>query len=294
MNKGLLLIVDDDPDIHNMLRIYFDSLGYESITAVRGEEALEMCNRWMPSLVILDIMLPDINGYEVCRRIKSDLRTGHIPVMFLTQKDEQEEQIHGLKCGADDYITKPVDLHLLSLRVQNALQRAALRSQTSEVTGLPSAKLIEEQLTRLLSMQDWALLYAGINHFRDFNDTHGSAAGDKVLRFTATLMTKVVDELGIGNEFIGHTGGDNFFIISTPEAAPQIKDRLIQRFDAEIVTFYGDEERGEAIDHEGQAQKTPLMTLVIGMIQGDTMPYTDIREITEIAAEARRKAKFEG
>lgn len=288
MSKKQLLIVDDEPDIHNMLRVYFDSQGYEAIVATRGEEALEICNRRMPNLVILDIMLPDIDGYEVCQRIKSNLRTGHIPVIFLTQKDEQSEQVHGLECGADDYITKPVDLQLLLLRVQNTLQRVALRSLTNEVTGLPSAKLIEEQLTHLLSSQDWALLYTGINHFSDFNDTYGFAAGEKVLRFTAMLLAEVINELGTGIEFIGHTGGDNFFIISTPEASPSIKDRLVQRFDEEIVAFYSD----EGIDREGQPQKVPPMTLVIGTIQYDAGPYTDIREITEIAAEARRKAGF--
>ena len=96
------------------------------LVAPRGEEALEMCRRKLPNLVILDIMLPDIDGYEVCRRLRGNLRTSHIPIIFLTQKDERSDQIAGLELGADDYITKPFDLQLLLLRVQNSIQRARL------------------------------------------------------------------------------------------------------------------------------------------------------------------------
>lgn len=295
MSKGRLLIVEDDFDISNMLRIYFDSQGYETIVAPRGEEALEMCRRKLPNLVILDIMLPDINGYEVCRRLRANLRTSHIPIIFLTQRDERSDQIAGLELGADDYITKPFDLQLLLLRVQNSLQRSGWLSLTSPVTGLPSSKLIEDQLRQIMRRKDWAVLYIGISHIGDFNDVYGFVAGDDVLRFTAMLLTEVVDELGSGSDFIGHIGGDDFLIITTPEVSVPMKKRLEERFQEEVVTFYNfkDRERGyvEIVNGEGKVQKAPLMTLVVGRIQHDTVPFSDIREITEVAAEARRRAQ---
>jgi DNA-binding response OmpR family regulator len=91
MSKRRLLIVEDDFDISNMLRIYFGSQGYETIIATRGEEALEMCRRKLPNLVILDIVLPDIDGYNVCRQLRGNLRTSHIPIIFLTQKHERSD-----------------------------------------------------------------------------------------------------------------------------------------------------------------------------------------------------------
>ncbi len=295
MSKGRLLIVEDDFDISNMLRIYFDSQGYETIVAPRGQEALEICRRKLPNLVILDIMLPDINGYEVCRRLRSNLRTSHIPIIFLTQKDERSDQIAGLELGADDYITKPFDLQLLLLRVQGALRRAGWLNLTSPVTGLPSSKLIEDQLRQIMRRDDWAVLYIGINHINDFNDVYGFVAGDDVLRFTAMLLTEVVDELGSGDDFIGHIGGDDFLIITTPDVAPQMKERLEQRFREEVATFYNfrDRERGyiEVVGPDGTTQRAPLMTLAVGLIQHDTAPFSDIREITEVAAEARRRAQ---
>jgi diguanylate cyclase (GGDEF)-like protein len=290
MSKGRLLIVEDDFDISNMLRIYFDSQGYETIVATHGREALETCRRKLPNLVILDIMLPDIDGYEVCRNLRGNLRTSHIPIIFLTQKDERSDQITGLEMGADDYITKPFDLQLLLLRVEGALRRAGWLSLTSPITGLPSSKLIEEQLRAIMRRDDWSILYIGIDHLDGFNDAYGFVAGDDVLRFAAMLLSEVVDDLGTGNDFIGHTGGDTFVIISTPETAPQIKTELVQRFEKEVETFYNwsDREKGYV---EVNGQKVPLMTLAVGMIQHDTAPFADIREITEIAAEARRRAQ---
>ena len=288
MSKGRILIVEDDLDISNMLRIYFESKGYEPRVALKGRDALEISRRELPNLVILDIMLPDIDGYEVCRSLRNNLRTSHIPIIFLTQKDERSDQIAGLELGADDYVTKPFDLQLLLLRVQGALRRAGWLNLTSPVTGLPSSKLVEDQLRQLMRSDGWSVLYIGINHIDGFNDVYGFVAGDDVLRFTAMLLTEVVDELGAGSEFIGHIGGDDFLIISTPDVSPQIKERLTERFNEEVQTFYGfrDREQGFILV---EGQQVPLMTLAVGLIHHDSASFADIREITEVAAEARRR-----
>jgi diguanylate cyclase (GGDEF)-like protein len=291
MSKGLLLIVEDDSDISSMLQIYFESQGYESIAVTRGGEALEICRRKLPNLVILDIMLPDIDGYEVCRELRGNLRTSHIPIIFLTRKDERSDQIAGLELGADDYITKPFDLQLLMLRVEGAMRRARWLSLTSPVTGLPSSKLIEEQLRQILRRSDWAVVYLGINQIEAFNDSYGFVAGDDVLRFAAMLLSEVVDEVGAGSEFIGHAGGDDFIVISTPDAAQDIQARLKERFDTEVEAFYSfrDRERGyiELVAAEGERRRAQLMSLAVGLVQHDSAPFADIREITEVAAEAR-------
>jgi diguanylate cyclase (GGDEF)-like protein len=293
MSKGRLLIVEDDFDISNMLRIYFDSQGYETIVATGGEQGLETCRHKLPNLVILDILLPDIDGYEVCRQLRANLRTSHIPIIFLTQKDERSDEIVGLEMGADDYITKPFDLQLLLLRVEGALRRASWLNLTSPVTGLPSSKLIEEQLRGIIRRDDWSVLYIGINYLSGFKDAYGFVAGDDVLRFTAMLLTEVLDEAGSGADFVGHIGGDEFIIISTPGSSEQIQSRLVERFNEEVETFYSfqDRERGYV---ENDSGRMPLMTLAVGLIHHDSAKFADIREITEIAAEARRLAQQGG
>ena len=293
MSKARLLIVEDDVDIANMLRIFFDNLGYEVDWAPRGQDALDKTRQGMPHLIILDIMLPDIDGYEVCRQLRVSTRTSHIPVLFLTQKDERSDRLKGLELGADDYITKPFDIEELRLRVQNAVARSERESLTDPQTGLPAGKLIEDHLRKLIRQQDWSYLDMRINDFEPFKDVYGFIAGNDVLRYTAILLGEVVDELGNLTDFIGHAGGDSFVIFTTPAAAPALIERLKERFADEILTHYNflDRQQGFMLSplKTGNPVQTRFMTLSIGNVSPQTHQFSDIREITEIAAEERRR-----
>ncbi len=292
MSKGRLLVVEDDFDISNMLRIYFTGQGFDVSVAPRGGEALELTRRALPNLILLDIMLPDMDGYSVCRNLRTTIRTSHIPILFLTQRDERADRIEGLSLGADDYITKPFDIEELKLRVVNAINRQERENSLDPRTGLPSGRLIEDQLRRIVRGGDWAMLDLGIKHFGIFRDAYGFIAGDEVLRFTAMLLGEVIDEVGTAQDFIGHTGADNFLIISAPERIGKIEARLRERFNEEVLTHYSfvDREQGfvavpNATNGSGQG---PLMRLQAGVLRSTDQPFADIREITEVAAEARR------
>lgn len=291
MSKGRILIVEDDVDISNMLRIYFSSQGYETTVAGRGREALDRCKQQLPHVIVLDIMLPDIDGYEVCTQMRTNLRTSHIPIIFLTQKDERSDRIAGLELGADDYITKPFDIEELRLRVQGAIRRSERESLTNPTTGLPSGKLIEEQLRLLMRKKGWGLLYVGISNLESFNDKYGFVAGDEVLRFTALLMGEIVDQLGTTEDFIGHVGGDDFVIITPVDRAKGMSEALIKRFNAEVGTHYDFKDR-QAGFLTFNNQHYPFMTLAVGLVTSDTQDFADIREITEVAAETRRQASL--
>ncbi|MDY7078590.1 MAG: response regulator [Chloroflexota bacterium] len=280
MSQGRMMIVEDDTDISNMLRIYFQSQEYDVSVAQRGEDALEMCKQQLPHIIVLDIMLPDMDGYDVCRNLRGNLRTSHIPIIFLTQKDERSDKIHGLELGADDYITKPFDLEELKLRVKNAMVRAQYESLTNATTGLPSGRLIEDQLRKLMRRDDWGIIYAGIRGFSGFKDEYGFVAGEEVLRFTALVLGRAVDSMGTPNDFIGHIGGDDFLVIAERELITPIVEDVKQRFDAEVGTHYDWQARQKGID---------LMSLSIGVVTVDDGPFYDIREITEAASSARRE-----
>ncbi len=293
MGKARLLVVEDDNDISNMLKIYFNGLGYDVDVAPRGSEALEKTQTVLPHLIVLDIMLPDIDGYEVCRRLRQSTRTSHIPVIFLTQKDERSDKLQGLELGADDYITKPFDIEELKLRVQGAIRRSEREALTDPRSGLPAGRLIEEQLRLTIRKSGWAYMDIRINHFDQFKDVYGFVAADDVLRFAAMLMSEVVDELGSSSDFIGHAGGDNFVIISSEENAEKIRDRLKARFAEEVQTHYNFMDRQQgfimAANAENQMEKTPLMTFSIGIVTPKQQSFADIREITELAADVRRQ-----
>jgi PleD family two-component response regulator len=292
MSKGRILVVEDDFDISNMLRIYFTGQGYDVQVAPRGTDALTMTRQQLPQLIVLDIMLPDMDGYAVCRELRTTTRTKHIPIIFLTQKDERSDKIAGLELGADDYVTKPFDIEELKLRVQNAIARSDREKLTDPRSGLPSGRLIEDQLRELIRRDDWAYVDMRITDFDPFRDKYGFVAGDEVLRFTAMLVGEVVDELGSPDDFIGHAGNDNFVLITTTDRVEKMTERLATRFDHEVQTHYSyidREQGGMKIDEGGGEKMVKLMTLSIGFVTSER-DFSDIREITEAAAEARRKA----
>lgn len=292
MSKARLLIVEDDLDISHMLQIYFSGQGFDVDLAPRGSIALDKTRQNLPHLIVLDIMLPDIDGFEVCRVLRTNTRTSHVPIIFLTQKDERSDKLTGLELGADDYITKPFDIEELKLRVQRAITRAEQQSLTDPRSGLPAGRLIEEQLRRIIRQDNWSLMDIRINNFEAFNEVYGFVAADDVIRFTAMLINEVLDELGTPNDFVGHPGGDNFIIITEYETAQNIRDRLKTRFSEEVLSHYNfvDREQGYILTtHDGKSDQASLMTLAIGLISPSEYQFTDIREITEMAAEARRR-----
>jgi PleD family two-component response regulator len=294
MSKGRILVVEDDADISNMLRIYFSGQGYDVQVAPRGGQALAMTRQQIPHLIVLDIMLPDMDGYAVCKELRTTTRTSHIPIIFLTQRDERSDKIAGLELGADDYITKPFDIEELRLRVQGAIRRSERESLTDPRSGLPAGRLIEQELRKLLRSPGWSYLDIRLNHFDAFNEVYGSIAGNEVLRFVALLINEIVETHGTTNDFIGHALGDNFVIITTPQAAPGIQQELTRRFNEEIASHYAfpDRQRGHLLvpQTDGSERKAPFMTLAIGVVSDQTHSFSDIREITEMAAEARRQA----
>jgi PleD family two-component response regulator len=293
MSKGRILVVEDDFDISNMLRIYFTGQGFEVNVAPRGGDALALTRKSLPHLIVLDIMLPDMDGYAVCKELRTTTRTSHIPIIFLTQKDERSDKIAGLEMGADDYITKPFDIEELKLRVTNAIVRQERENSLDPRTGLPSGRLIEDQLRRIIRTQGWALLDCRLNYFERFKDVYGFIASDEVLRFTSIVLGEVIDEAGTSNDFIGHPGGDNFVLVTTAAASPKVRERIKARFNEEVLTHYSfmDREQGYILAkaNDGSDVKVPLMTIAIGDVSSDTRQFSDIREITELAAEARRR-----
>lgn len=293
MAKARLLIVEDDFDISNMLKIYFTGQGYDVDVAPRGQDALDKTRQVMPHLIVLDIMLPDINGYDVCKTLRTNTRTSHIPVIFLTQKDERSDKLQGLELGADDYITKPFDIDELKLRAANAIARSERESLTDPQSGLPAGRLIEDQLRRMIRLPNWAFMDIRINAFEAFKDVYGFIAANDVLRFTGMLLGEVVDELGSPEDFIGHAGGDNFVIITGEESVSAVRSRLKARFDQEALTHYNFMDRQQgfilAPGENGLTEQTALMSLAVGVVSPSTDVFSDIREITELAAEARRR-----
>jgi DNA-binding response OmpR family regulator len=296
MTKARILVVEDDSDISNLLTIYFTGQGYDVHSASTGCDAISLARQWVPNLIMLDIILPDLDGFAVCTELRAQARTCHIPIIFLTHRVGRADRITGLELGAEDFITKPFDIEEVKLRAQNAIYRNQRERLTDTRTGLPSGRLIEERLRRDTQDDGWALMDLHINHLEPYRERYGFVASERVLHFAAKLIDRVLAESDRKQDFAGHSGGGDFVIITDEEAAPVLTDRLKRAFTFESRRFYSnrDSERGHILipGFHGPSERVPLMTLAIGIATSNTRHFTDIREIAAVAAEARRRDAY--
>lgn len=238
-----LLIVEDDLDVADMLEKYFRAQGYLVRAVDTGREAVSNALSTGPDLIILDIRLPDIDGYQVAQNLRSNQRTQNIPIIFLTDRRERTSRLRGLEQGADDYITKPFDIQELRLRVRNALNRKDLGSLTNPVTGLPHGALVDERLEECLEEDDWALLLVSIDHLDDFREAYGFVAADDVIRAFSLMIQNVVRETGNPNDFTGQIGPTDFLLVTSGKNFDVLTGRIKERLEPSIDYFYSLEDR---------------------------------------------------
>jgi PleD family two-component response regulator len=244
--KSKILIVEDDLDIAEMLNAYFRVQGYEVFTVNWGEDGVRAAQTVLPDLMILDIRLPDIDGYEVARRVRSDRRTSDIPIIFLTEKRERIDRLQGFEVGADDYITKPFDVQELRLRVRNALKRVSQESLTNPVSGLPEGPLVEERLSDVIHKSGWALLHICIRHLDTFREAYGFVASDDVLRAISLMIHNTIKESGSAEDFLGHISPTDFVVVVTPANLPTFQERIRSRLEQSLDYFYPMKDREQA------------------------------------------------
>lgn len=241
--KSTVLIVEDDLDIADMLNAYFRVQGYEVLTVNWGEDGVRSCLTHAPDLVILDIRLPDIDGFEVAKRLRNNRKTKDIPIIFLTEKRERSDRLKGLELRADDYITKPFDIQELRLRVRNAIQRSRQGSLTNPVTGLPEGSLVDEALDAGLERTEAAAMVVSIQNFGRFHEIYGFVASDDLLRAVSLMVRDAVRDIGTSDDFIGHLTASDFLIITPKSYVSPLRERIRKRLEQSFDYFYSDQDR---------------------------------------------------
>jgi DNA-binding response OmpR family regulator len=271
--KQKILIVEDDLDVANLLNTYFRAQGYEVFTASMGEKGVLECQSSHPDVVILDIRLPDIDGYEVARRLRSNHRTADIPIIFLTEKRARSDRYHGLELGADDYIPKPFDVQELELRVRNALRRAEQDSLTNTVTGLPDGRLVDERISDCLNRLDWSMLIVSLENLDIFRESYGFVASDDALRAVSVMLQNAMKEFGSQDDFLGHTGTTNFVLITENDRAAILQQRIRIRLEQSLDYFYPIKDREKIV------VQNKRLSVQIGMLQGGEANYTSLDDL---------------
>lgn len=267
MAKKRLLIIEDDVDVSEMLMAYFESQDYEVFHAESGVDGVALARSKFPNLILLDVMLPDMDGFDVCRALRTTTLTKYIPITFLTQRDSRADKIAGLELGADDYVTKPFDIEELRLRVQGSIRRASRDHLHEPRTGLPSGPLIQSELERLLATEGWHYLTIQLNGLSTFREGYGFIAADEALGMTAHVLAETVSALGTANDFIGTPVEAQFVIFTHTADAAAFILALNTKFTERIKSLYNfaDAERGYMLVDPGTATERhePLMTLTV-------------------------------
>jgi PleD family two-component response regulator len=291
-----ILVVDDEDHIRRILKFQLEKHGFKVILAENGEVALELIRRESPDLVILDLMMPKIDGFETCRRIRKNFQTAQIPIIMLTAKSELPDKIKGLQDGANDYLIKPYSNEELLLRVRNVLDWSLKQKEANPLTGLPGNRAIEKELqARIESREPFAFLYLDIDNFKPYNDHYGYQKGDDAILFLSDIVTEAVNSLGGANDFVGHIGGDDFVVITSPARSEFIGRQIIDEFDkgSLILLHEDDVRRGfmEIRNRLGEIKRMPLMSLTVALVVDDEGKLKHYAQVNDIASELKQYGK---
>ena len=292
----VVLVADDDEDICRFVEVNLRLEGFEVVTAGDGEEALRAAFDTAPDLVLLDIMMPKMDGVQVCERLRGDSRTRNVSVIMLTAKSLSADKIVGLTAGADDYMIKPFDPMELVARVKSALRRTREMRDVNPLTQLPGNVQVQDEVSaRVMSGMPFALLYIDLDHFKAFNDYYGFLRGDNAIKALASCITDAIKRHADAGFFMGHIGGDDFVAMVLPAQAEAVAQEIIDCWERVAPSLYdsADAARGyiEVADRRNQLHRVPITTVSIGIASTEQRPLRSHWEASEIATEVKQFAK---
>jgi PleD family two-component response regulator len=296
-----LLLADDNEEMRLMLRDLFRSAGHEVDLSEDGLKVLTSIQSREPDLVILDHAMPGMNGFEVCRRIKTNPFTSRIPVLMLTAQSTVESKVEGYAAGADDYLAKPFDPRELRARVQALLRLVQRESDRNPTSGLPGGRAIDLDIAaRIERNESFAVCYLDLDYFKPFADTFGFAIADEVIRGLGAAIRESSATVGSddGKDFVGHIGGDDFIILTAPGRAEAFAAECSSRCKRVIERAVGDDAARAGsftgVDREGQVRRFPLARLSTAVLLVKPDGWVNLAHLGMRAADVKRRAKQRG
>jgi diguanylate cyclase (GGDEF)-like protein len=291
-----VLVIEDEPAIMDVLRRILGLRGYQVLESDNGPGGIKIAISEKPDLILLDVMMPGMNGFDVCRSLREDLDTAMIPIIMLTVKSRTEDRIKGLESGADDYVVKPFDADELLVRVEAVLKRKERDLFASPLTRLPGNISIENELKRRIAEgEPLAVMSLDIDHFKAYNDEYGYQKGDDVISIVSMLIVRAVREKGNRGDFVGHIGGDDFLVITRPETVDDIGEYVVELFDLITAEHYSPEARKrgyiEGWDRHGREERFPLMSCSVAAVTNEWQPIEHPAKVAELLADMKKAAK---
>ena len=248
--------------------------------------------REQPDIIIIDWGLPDMDGLKVSKALKEDFLTAHIPVIVLIDKKQIRKKMLEIEQGVDDYIANPPDPIDLEVRMELALRRTSHQLYANALTKLPGNKQIEKAIhLRMDEKRLFSVAYYDIDNFKSFNDKYGYMKGDGVIRHVAYIIATTVKKYGNAHDFVGHIGGDDFVVVTTPEKDRLIASESILVFNRATHFHYSKEDRERTYivskDRRGNIMNMPLMSLSVAIANNKQYPIKNMVELMEIITEIK-------
>jgi diguanylate cyclase (GGDEF)-like protein len=291
-----ILLADDEPDLLALMKETLEHQGFTVTTATDGREALAAIHKDPPDIAVLDLIMPRCDGFTVCRELRKDPLFSHLPIIILSASGSRDSRIEGLDLGADDFITKSMDIRELLARIRMILKRSRQGLDANPLTRLPGNLSIESRIEGALAQnQPLAVLYIDLDQFKAYNDCYGFDAGDHVLRTFAEILVKISRDHPGSPDFVGHIGGDDYILLTEPARMEDVARRIIAEFDAASPGFYNeaDRKRGRIIstDRQGNVKEFPLLSVSIGICHNANRKLESLAQVSQLGAELKKAAK---
>jgi diguanylate cyclase (GGDEF)-like protein len=296
MAKKKVLIIDDDTSLCGILEDFLSDQGYRVMSAHRGLTGFKKAKEEQPHLIVLDVDLPDLDGYDVCRRIRKVSYLQNTPVVMLTARSGEPEEVKGFESGADDFISKPFKPKGLLARIETAIGRSTKQLDANALTHLPGNQAIFKEIEeRIEANEKFSVFYMDLNHFKSFNDRYGFIRGDEAIKLTSTVLSECFEDETLEKPFLGHVGGDDFVGLVNGHKVENLCQRIVEKFDGAIVKLYDEEDRKKGhistTDRKGNRVELPIMGLAIAVITNKLKSFTHPGEVALSAGDLKRIVK---
>jgi PleD family two-component response regulator len=297
VHRPTVLVVDDDNTLRHIIATNLQLGGFDVLVAPDGPTALALLDDRHEDVVLLDVLMPLMDGYATLGRIRRHPSASHVPVIVLTTGGgaDTSASVKGLDAGADDFISKPFTPQEMLARVRAKVRRANVDSSLQPLTRLPGNIAIEHEIRRRFERREaWAVIYADLDNFKAFNDRYGFVRGDDGIRLVASSMSDAIERIGNETDFLGHIGGDDFIIVTSPVRAEQLARAVADAFDRDVPALYDPVDRAKGYisgkDRRGNQTRFPMMSLSLAVVT-ESARIASYQSIGEVAAELKSFAK---
>jgi len=294
--SGTIAIVDDDKDLGTIVYRRLRNAGYKCILIPDSRKAFPVIKSKKPDLAMLDVMMPKVSGFELCRQIRRDPLIFMTPVLMLSALGGEPEISHALQQGADDYLIKPFDIGTLFAKVKSLLEMHHRIMKVNPITGFHGVDHMKRILTnRLLREETIAVCYLSIMHFAPYARAYGEEKRNEAVALVSDILKEVMEESGVYECAISHLGGADFMIMLSARDFERYCNEVVLRFQTRRSSLYttADAERGEisAPEPGGGRKDYPLMSVALGVVTSENLKFQDSAQMVKVAGEVNKRAQ---